>query len=201
MTTHTNDCYNCDFRIVKIEAKDWPENSQRPIQEFRIAYPRYVGYDRGSVYYPENTENKEHTWNTSQPIGSIPQVKHTYGYIEGTYGLINEHQLAMGESTCSAKIAAGVPVSHGGYALMEIGALSRIAMERCKTARCAIHTMGNLAETYGYYGANWVGDQYERMLEAGEAMTVADTTEAWVFQIGRAVQQECRDRSRMPSSA
>jgi hypothetical protein len=54
-----------------------------------------------------------------------------------------------------------VPVSDGGKALLDVTELSRIgsncflgnddpqslfsAMERCKTARCAIHTMGDLA--------------------------------------------------------
>ena len=42
---------------------------------------------------------------------------------------------------------------HGGKALMSVDALSRIGLERCATARCAIQTMGDVAVQYGYYGA------------------------------------------------
>ena len=31
MTTHTNDCLDCDFRIVKVPAADHPAGSARPI--------------------------------------------------------------------------------------------------------------------------------------------------------------------------
>ena len=66
---------------------------------------------------------------------------------------------------------------------MEIGELSSIALERCQTARCAIQTMGELATTYGYYGAQWDGDMDDIIAEAGEALTVADPKEAWIFHI------------------
>jgi dipeptidase len=44
------------------------------------------------------------------------------------------------------------------------------ALQRAKTAREAIKIMGALAEQYGY------GDY-------GEALTLADTQEAWLFEI------------------
>ena len=31
MVTHTNDCLDCDFRISKVPAKDWPAGSMRPL--------------------------------------------------------------------------------------------------------------------------------------------------------------------------
>ena len=43
--------------------------------------------------------------------------------------------------------------------------LARVALERCKTAREAIALMGELIETYGYYGT-------------GETLPVADKNEA-----------------------
>jgi hypothetical protein len=43
-------------------------------------------------------------------------------------------QVAIGESTCSGRFWTK-PVGQGGKALMEIGELSSIALERCTTAR------------------------------------------------------------------
>lgn len=39
-----------------------------------------------------------------------------------------------------------------GHNLFSINELSRVALERCATARCAVKTMGRLAEEYGFYG-------------------------------------------------
>ncbi|GLE03835.1 hypothetical protein PINS_up012746 [Pythium insidiosum] len=86
----------------------------------------------------------------------------------------------MGESTCSARFVSR-PRQHGGDALFDIAALSRVAMQRCKTAREAVQLMGDLAVQHGYYGAEWEGDG--AMSEAGEALTIADPDEAWVFHI------------------
>jgi dipeptidase len=37
-------------------------------------------------------------------IGYVDQVDHTYSYLTGSYGIINEHQLMSGECTDFAKI-------------------------------------------------------------------------------------------------
>ena len=42
MTTHTADCAECDWRINKVPAADWPEGSMRPIYLITGAYPRQV---------------------------------------------------------------------------------------------------------------------------------------------------------------
>jgi hypothetical protein len=34
----------------------------------------------------------------------IYQVKHTYSYLEGGYGIINEHQLAIGERSVTRPV-------------------------------------------------------------------------------------------------
>ena len=86
-----------------------------------------------------------------EPIGTIPQVAHTYAHFTNTYGIMNEKQVGMAESTCSAVFGTNA-VGHGGKALLSIDSLSRIGLERCDTARCAVETMGALAEKYGFYG-------------------------------------------------
>ncbi len=90
--------------------------------------------------------------NDTAPLGFIPQVEHTFAYFDGSYGMMNEHQLSIGESTCGAKVAAYSP-ARGGEALMEASTLTRLALQRCKTARCAVLLMGDLAETYGFAGS------------------------------------------------
>ncbi|RHZ37905.1 hypothetical protein DYB26_012695, partial [Aphanomyces astaci] len=82
---------------------------------------------------------------------------------------------------CTSKLWTK-PVSQGGKALLDITELSRIALERSKTAREAIVLMGSLAEQYGYYGAAWDTPEIA-MDEAGEALTVTDPKEGWMFHI------------------
>jgi len=180
MTTHTNDCAECDPRLAKVPASSGVNSATSFVYLDKQNYPRYVGYSRGSTYYPENLDHSIREWPLSVPIGTIDGVKSTFGYIEGSYGIINEKQLAIGESTCGAKLAS-TPVSSGGSALFSIRGLTRIAMERCETAQCAVDLIGSLAVKYGIYGEVWEGPS--KFGEAGEALTIADPEEVWVFHI------------------
>lgn len=110
-------------------------------------------------------------------IGSIPQVPHTYAYSYTRYGVMNEHKVAFGESTCSARIAAS-SLAHNGTALFSNAELTKITLERCTTARCAVKLMGDMAvNDGGFYGED------SGVETGGEALVVADTIEAWVFHI------------------
>ena len=104
-------------------------------------------------------------------------MPHTFAYWETDYGMMNEHQLAMGESTCASK-AVGPPLGGGpGNALFEIEELTRIALERCTTARCAITTMGDLASTHGFSTIDRdPGD-------SAEGLAIGDGHEAWIFHV------------------
>ena len=95
--------------------------------------------DRGAAYAPRPGAD-----NLTVPLGYIPEVAHTFAYFDQDYGMMNEYQLALAESTTTAR-TAGWALNDGGHNLFGIGALSRIALERCTTARCAIATMGALA--------------------------------------------------------
>ena len=108
-------------------------------------------------------------------------MKHTYALLEAGYGIMNEHQVAIGESTCAARFWSA-PVTAGGKALLEVRQLSQIALERTTTARDAIKLMGSLAEKYGFYAADWSGGDASKG-EGGEALTVVDKKEAWIFHI------------------
>lgn len=121
---------------------------------------RYIGKDRGPGYdtrdYPE-----------SKPLGQIPQVKHTYAYFDCSYGVMNEKQLMIGECTCGAKVH---PEPEPGKRIFYSSELSRVALERCTTAREAIVLMAHLIEKYGLYGT-------------GETLLIGDTDEAWFLEM------------------
>lgn len=98
-------------------------------------------------------------------FGQIPQVAQTYGYLYGFYGIINEHQLAIGESTFD-----GRPELHSKKGILNCYELVRLIAERCKTSREAIRLIDELTKTYGYN-------------DAGECLTLADTKEVWQLEI------------------
>jgi dipeptidase len=129
-------------------------------------------YIQSSTYPDRSIYN----WNASKPMIYIDQVSHTYAYTMGSYGIQNEKQLSIGESTCAA-VYTSSPVSAGGQAAMDMQTLTQLAMERCETARCAVKLMGEMAVSYGFYGP-----LPEQEL-SGEALVVADTTEAWSVRI------------------
>ena len=159
----TADAGDTDFRIIYIPAADYKEGSKRavyPNSGNGKSYPRYNGVDHGPNYYIPSLKK-------SKPIGYIDQVPHTYAYFDAAFGVMNEHQLSISENTCAAKEYL---TPKKGERIFDIVELSRIAMERCKTAREAVQLMGNLAEKYGYYG--W-----------GEALAIGDKEEIWVFEI------------------
>ena len=114
--------------------------------------------------------NRFHTMSaadsTGMPrLGVIPQVRHTFRYLDTAYPCLNEKQLAMGETTIS-----GRDTLRNDKGIFMIEELSRIALERCSTAREAIRLMGELVNQYGY------GD-------SGECLTIADKDEVWIFEI------------------
>lgn len=108
-------------------------------------------------------------------LGHVPAdpTQTTYGFYEGYIGLINDAGLAMGESTCGAKLLS----SPAKGALLSIYTLNLLAMERCATARCAITTMASLAEKYGFFGED------AGMAGGGETLNILDTEETWVFHV------------------
>jgi dipeptidase len=187
MVTHGNDCPSCDFRLAYVPARTYPAGSMMPVYMAKNDYPRYVG-NRSATYSAEKLEKRfPFSWPETKPMGEIPQVESTYAYYDGAYGIMNEHQLGIGESTCDARLGLkGIPIQNGGKALFDISALSRVALERCQTARCAVQLMGNLACTYGFYGGqlpDWTGHNMTDAGEGGEALVISDPKEVWVFLI------------------
>lgn len=172
MCTHSNDGEgNTDPRLVHIPARDHGAGAKRPIFFAPENYPRYTGVARGDVpaYRPVGNQS------AMKPIGFIPEVAHTFAYHEDTYGALNEHQLGIGESTCSGKFGTK-PLGQGGKAMMSVDTLSQLAMERTKSSRDAVKLMGALAEKYGFYGAG----SFEG---TAESLLVTDPEEGFIFHI------------------
>ncbi|MEZ5081908.1 MAG: C69 family dipeptidase [Bacteroidales bacterium] len=99
------------------------------------------------------------------PIGEIPQVENTYGFINTAYPCMNEKQLAIGESTFG-----GREELQSDKGLIDCQRLCQLMLERCTTARDAIRLADELTKKYGWN-------------DAGECLTIADKKEVWHFEI------------------
>jgi len=158
MTTHTCDCGVCDWTFRYVPSADHKPGSVRKIYHI----------NQYKTWPPERGVKWERIKDDYTGL-DIPQVPHTYAYIHGMFGYMNENQVALGESTigCRRKMRNPTP-----SAKFDITMLTLIAMERATTAREAIRIMGDLATTYGY-GFN----------DGGEMLAVSDPDEVWIFEI------------------
>jgi len=93
--------------------------------------------------------------------GKVKQVLHTYAVV----GLINEYQVAIGETTFGGRRELRNPDGLLHYFFM-----MRLALQRAKTAREAIKIMSELVEEYGY-------------ASTGESFSIADKEEAWIMEM------------------
>ncbi len=132
-----------------------------------ITYAADAHFLYGELYYrpaadhPAGSMMKIYEWDTGKFLGEIRQVSHTYSVV----GLMNEHQLAIGETT------------YGGHSelvdttgIIDYGSLMFLALQRAKTAREAIQVMGDLVAEYGYYSL-------------GESFSIADKNEVWIMDL------------------
>lgn len=113
--------------------------------------------------HPKDAVRKITDWDTGKPLGEIPQVAETYNVV----GNMNEHQLAIGESTWGGREELADTT---GQSVMDYGSLIYVALERAKNAREAIDVMTDLVEKYGY-------------ASEGESFTIADKNEVWVMEM------------------
>ncbi|MFZ1087492.1 MAG: C69 family dipeptidase [Terracidiphilus sp.] len=171
IVTHSDDNELSDQRLIYVPAQDHAPGSLRGVVNGSVdGYPRLVSKERGPGYETPG-------WPETPLIGEIPQVAHTYAYFDGSYGVMNEHNLMFGECTNGAKFMPMNPVTQaeavksGAHCRLFYSAeLSRVALERCKTAREAVLLMGSLLDEYGYFST-------------GETLLVGDEKEGWVFEM------------------
>ena len=94
-------------------------------------------------------------------VYKIRQVPHTYKIV----GNVNEHQVAIGETTTSGRRELYNPDGILGY-----GQLMELMLQRATTAREGIKVIIDLVEEYGYSGPM-------------EAFSISDPEEAWFMEI------------------
>lgn len=144
-------CHTCDGRYRQwvniVPRQKWPEKSTTKVYSGRM-----------------HTETPEDLRGIVQ-TGEVPQAPETYRFLNTAYPCLNEHGLAIGETTIGGRREL---VNTEGMFMIE--ELERIALERCKTAREAIKLIGQLVKEYGY------GD-------FGECITIADGKEVWHLEI------------------
>ena len=94
----------------------------------------------------------------------VKQISHTYAVV----GLINEHQVAIGETTTS-----GRKELQNSEGLLHYGMLMKLMLQRAKTAKEGVKVIVDLVEEYGYSSTM-------------ESFSISDPNEAWILEmIGR----------------
>lgn len=130
-------------------------------------------YFRPAADYPEGTMVDVYEWDTGKHLGKIKQALHTYNVV----GNMNEHQLAIGETTFG-----GLPELVDTTGLVDYGSLIYLTLQRAKTAREAIKIMSELVSTYGYYSS-------------GESFSISDPNEVWILEmIGKGSPKQVKDK-------
>jgi len=121
----------------------------------------------GELYYwpasdhPIGTMMDVIEWDTQKLKGRIRQAPHTYSVV----GNMNEHQLAIGETTFT-----GIGSLIDTTSLVDYGTLIYVSLQRARTAREAIKVISELVNEYGYSSS-------------GESFSISDPNEVWIFEI------------------
>ena len=124
-------------------------------------YGRLLHYPAGK--HEPGTMRKIVDGDTHKPLGEIPEAAYTYNVV----GNINEHQLAITETTFGGREELWPKNPVGGIDYVSLMALG---LQRAKTAREAIRVMTSLVARHGY-------------ASEGESFSIADPNEAWILEM------------------
>jgi dipeptidase len=118
-------------------------------------------YHRPAMHHHESATFKVYDRGTAKLLAEIPEVPYTYNVI----GFMNEHQVAIGETTFGGRSEL-----KDNTGLVDYGSLMFLSMQRSKTAREAIAWIARIVEEHGYYSS-------------GESFSIADPHEAWIMEM------------------
>ncbi len=147
ITSHTDDSHRTRSWIDIVPEKKHEKNAKSTMYK-RVACDSFA--------MPSYAHN---------PIGDIPQIEKTYGFVNTAYPCINTKQLAIGESTFGGRESL-----QSDKGLIDCQRLCQLMLERCTNAREAIKMAGELTQKYGWN-------------DYGECLTIADKKEVWHLEI------------------
>jgi dipeptidase len=119
-----------------------------------------LSYRAGGAHRPDAVRDI-FDWDTGKLLGSIPEASVTYTRV----GNMNEHQVAIGETTFGGREELAGPSG-----MLDYGSLIYVALERSRTAREAIGVMAALVEEHGYS-------------TVGESFSISDPEEVWILEM------------------
>lgn len=132
-------------------------------------------YFRPRANWPEGAMQTIYDRSSNRPLGQIPYPDETYQVI----GFINEHQVAIGESTFGGRSEL-----RDTTGIIDWGSIMFLGLQRGKTAREALKAMVELVEEHGYFSS-------------GQSYSIADPNEVWILEIigkGMDIKTERRGR-------
>ncbi len=121
--------------------------------------PRLLRIPGGEHKEGETVEVKG--WESDEVRGRVPQASRTHSVV----GLINEHQVSMGETT-----TGGRRELRDRKGLLDYDALMMLVLQRAKSAREAIALVDSLCREHGYGSG-------------AETFSIADKDEAWIMEL------------------
>ncbi len=122
----------------------------------------------GELYYRKVADYAEGTlfqvvdWDSGTPLIKIPQVAHTYSVV----GNMNEHQLAIGETTYGGREELAKEIEGG----IDYGSYIYLTLQRAKNAREAIQVLAGFMKDYPYHSE-------------GESFSICDPNEVWILEL------------------
>jgi dipeptidase len=114
-----------------------------------------------AMKYKPGTTVDVYEWDSGKYLGTIEQAAVTYSVV----GNINEHQVAIGETTYGGRSEL-----HNPEGIIDYGSMIYMALQRSKNAREAIYNMVQLTEKYGY-------------CSSGESFSISDANEVWIMEL------------------
>lgn len=118
-------------------------------------------YFRPRAQWPAGSMQTIYDRSSNKPLGQIPYPQETYQVI----GFMNEHQVAIGESTFGGRSELGDTTG-----LIDWGSIMFLGLQRAKTAREAVKVMVELLNEFGYYSS-------------GQSYSIGDPNEVWILEI------------------
>ena len=119
-------------------------------------------YYRKVADYPAGTMFQVIDWDSGTPLIKIPQVAHTYSVV----GNMNEHQLAIGETTYGGRDELAKEIEGG----IDYGSYIYLTLQRAKNAREAIQVLAGFMSQYPYHSE-------------GESFSICDPNEVWILEL------------------